>query len=895
MGENFEKFFIEDNYDKFLNIKQFIGKNQNLTDRQYNTQWHELINAALRAARISGYVELSAIYEKLAVFPFQEFSRIYGDLPEQFIEKIDRALTLINENISTSEPIAIFNEVRTYFSDTPELPTEAQIVDNIGENGFDKDFSNNLKDLFVEESTDLTNELANDLIEFENNPQNIDIVNKMFRAAHTIKGNAATLGFGKIKELSHKMESVLDMFRKNKLQPSISIIDVLSEGVTLLEEYIHSIHNPKDDQGNLDHYFSKLDEISISGGDINRKKEALSSNHDPVAKEEVTSEKSNDLQSIKSLRRNVVRENQSLRIDSKKLDNIVNLIGEVNIHNNNLSREFKQVLNIVRHDKLMSERNSEELINNLDTFSALILSLQASIVQARMIPFYGIFKKYPTIIRALSRQTGKEISFEFSGENIEVDKSIYEEVADPIMHLIRNCVDHGIESPEQRLKAGKERKGNIKLDAKIEGSQIIITVEDDGKGIDRKKVLAKAVEKGIVTKDRAASFSDKEICDLIFYPGFSTMDTTTEISGRGVGMDVVRLNIHNLKGMISLFSIENVGTKFVMSLPTSLTIREVLIVSNDIHSLGIPVEFIVEVIDVSPLNIFVVENKEVIEYDNKLVPFIYMRNVLGIKTIGTEKNFKTIMLKIFDNYMAISVDVIERRQQIVMKPLNELITQLKFINSTSILGDGSILLLLDVVQIFDRLDSISVPVFKDRHLKDYRRLSILEDSYEPRFMHEDVREYIVLSVYFDDAKNDHKGYYGIEVNKIYQILESTELAVLPDQNSRASGYCTYQEQAVPVYDLSHTLGGRSDVNFKILLIGHHNNYFGILCHKVYKIIRSRNEDLKKVTSINQDDNISVLSDIAFHEDFQEIMIFDTVKLLEKLNKKESYLSLLDQI
>lgn len=867
--EHIDPFYLNEVMAKLNEWRGVVAGIPALTPDLFRSKWQDQLFAFLRACRLAEMSDMVQIAEQLRLQSYDQVARYFSQLDDNLFIPLASVL-----DIYKSQTPAAAQPVMSRILETLSIPAEDSPVQiervPVPEPQPRPHHLDSLTAIFVDEALGIITGLANDLIEFENNPENLEIVNRMFRAAHTLKGNAATLGLEEIKVISHKIESFFDLFRKEQLKPELYAIDLLTESTAVLDALVRRFGEGAELRSVYEPFLAKIENFG---------------QNKPQPEKGTEKEKEKDHTQklmLTSLKQNIERENQTLRIDAHKLDTIVSQAGEVNILNNNISKEYRDLLSLARQAKLIHDEQLDDMLNNLDVFTNMINSLQNSIVRARMIPFHGIFKKYPSLIRSLARQVGKEIQIEFIGEKLEIDKTIYEEIADPIMHLIRNAVDHGIEKPEERVRLGKNKKGTIRIEAKIDGCQIKLFIEDDGQGINKKLVLEKAIKKGLVKAEKSAVMTEKEIYNLIFLPGFSTRDDATDISGRGVGMDVVRQNILNLNGMIQVESRDGIGTRISLILPTSLTIREVLIVGKDIHAIGISVEYIVEVLDIYPSNIIIIENKEFLEYENKLIPFIYMRNIFGIKSIGKDKVFKTVILKAANDLFAVCVDSIERRQQVMIKPLNELIKKIENINEVSLMGDGSILLLLDVGQALRKLDQISVPV-----LKDYRGISrpkneLFVDFEEQSLLNPaGMAEYILFSINTEEDSHASRRLLAIEVSKVAHIMDLSVLVDLPEQPRQLAGFIHHQGCALPLYDLPSLLGGTRHDASKVILVNDREGQVGLLCHKVHKLIRHKPEEVSAFSDSMIAFRHDFVSGIIFHPNYDEIVVIDPEKLFQK--------------
>ena len=375
----------------------------------------------------------------------------------------------------------------------------------------------------------------------------------------------------------------------------------------------------------------------------------------------------------------------TVRVDIKKLDNLMNMIGELLINKTRL-----QSLNI-QHDDF------KEVLPQLDRVT---MELHHTVMQIRMEPVGVMFNRFPRMIRDLSKEENKEINFLMEGEDTELDRSIIDELGDPMTHLLRNAVDHGIEKTEERAKKGKDREGTLSLRAYQKGSEIIIEVEDDGAGIKKEKLVQKAIDKGLTSTEEVEEMEESEKLELIFHPGLSTSDEVSDVSGRGVGMDVVKKTIEGLDGQISIDSQPDEGTKFTISLPLTLAITEALMVKINREVFAIPLNNIQETLMVKTEDIKQVKGKEVITRRDQTVPLLDSRESLNLDTeyrlYRDKREFPAVLIQSGDSLFGLIVDEMLQQQEIVIKSLGDYLDNVENISGATIIGDGEVALILDV-------------------------------------------------------------------------------------------------------------------------------------------------------------------------------------------------------
>ena len=386
---------------------------------------------------------------------------------------------------------------------------------------------------------------------------------------------------------------------------------------------------------------------------------------------------------------------KTVRVEIGRLDNLMNLVSELIIIKTRL--EDLDSKNQKSNDQ-GSKNNMNEAIEYLERITT---SLHDAVMKVRMVPVERTFNRFPRLVRDLSKELGKNIKLFMSGEETEVDRTVIDEIGDPLIHLIRNSLDHGIESPAEREKAGKDETGFVALRAYPDGNTVVIEVEDDGKGINPEVIKRKAIEKRIITKEEADVMSEKEIINLLFKAGFSTVDKVTDLSGRGVGLDVVKSKIEAINGTVEVVSNLGQGSKFVIRLPLTLAIIQALMVNLNQEKFAIPLNNIKEITTIETVKITMVQDQEVVLYRNKTLPIIRMKEVLDIEhEHETLDELIVVIVKKGDVEAGLVVDSLIGQQEIVIKSLGKYLTGIKAIAGATILGNGSVALIVDPNQLF---------------------------------------------------------------------------------------------------------------------------------------------------------------------------------------------------
>ncbi|RZD18600.1 MAG: chemotaxis protein CheA [Candidatus Acididesulfobacter diazotrophicus] len=741
---------------------------------------------------------------------------------------------------------------------------------------------------FVQEALELLDTLSENFIELEKNPEDKELLNTIFRAAHTIKGSAGFLGFQNLVELAHSAENILNKLRQGEIKLTSDMMDYLLKTMDILTLMIRNI-NDTGEEGNFDNaeIINKLNMLALDEGgagntaaaaelntaaeDIEKKAEAEAQikiqeqNEEKAKKKENHEDKDNKIEEIKLeeplnptnkannekhpkrkvrnlgdilLEDNLMSSDElsqilkekekeekkiesieidsisnianmegtaggkednnekeektqeietysdadikeeniinktnnhedsnktvklndsekqtpplhlsppsipaeskktdsaaqvlsnivppqpqmhptvsvsaetTIRVDVERLDNVMNLVGELVLSRNRIFNIASKL-----EFKYPEDEFTESLIQVVSNLNLITTDLQLAVMRTRMQPVKKVFSKFPRMVRDLSKELGKEIELNIAGEETELDKSVIEEIGDPLVHLIRNSIDHGIEMPEDRIKAGKPKAGSIKLSAEHEGNYIIIEVSDDGKGMDPNILRKKAIEKGLIDEKTAFSISDKDALSLIFAPGFSTKDKVTEISGRGVGMDVVKTNIQKLNGIIDIESEKGKGSDIILKLPLTVAIIQTLIIGIEDEIFAIPLNSVVETLRISESSIQTIDNHEVINLRKSVLSLLRLSEEFGIESASgsvsegktkvlSNKEVYVVVVALAEKRIGIVVDTLYGQEEVVIKSLGDYQFGYKGISGATITGDGKVVLIMDIASMIDIL------------------------------------------------------------------------------------------------------------------------------------------------------------------------------------------------
>jgi len=651
------------------------------------------------------------------------------------------------------------------------------------------DDTNQYLQMFFDESTEYIQTLNERVLELEQNPnKSKEIIDSMFRAAHSLKGMAATMGFEKLTKLSHKIENLMDEIRNDKVVIESKLVDLLFGGIDYISKIVAQIKNKGKENIDISDYLLRLSDfldkkeineavddheqknvkvfqLELNDDEVEKIKKDISQldniykvivtldektqfkdvrgfmvlkkaselgylvksepSQEMLEKEDVLTNKIHLIiiskLSIQDIKQEIGEITNIIDVEIKniKIDNSINLPNDKSDKTDNKSSKIMSTstvrVDINKLDKLMNmvgellinKTRLESLNINNDVFKDIIpqldrvtMELHHIVMQIRMVPVGTMVSRFPRMVRDLSRSLDKEVDFVINGKETELDRSIIDELSDPLVHLLRNAIDHGIELPREREKRGKERTGTITLRAFQKGSEIIIEVEDDGAGLDVEKIKEKALEKGVISVDEVEDLEKEGVYNLIFKPGFSTTEKVSDVSGRGVGMDVVKRTIEGLDGQIFIETEQGKGSKFIISLPLTLAIAEALLVKVDSDIFAIPLSNISETLMIKPDRIKQVKGQDVILLRNKTIPLIECKKSLNLKaeynTYKQKAEIPIVVIKTANKEMGLIVDSLLHQQEIVVKSLSDYLENVKNISGATIIGDGDVALILDV-------------------------------------------------------------------------------------------------------------------------------------------------------------------------------------------------------
>ncbi|MGL2381356.1 chemotaxis histidine kinase/response regulator CheAY2 [Helicobacter pylori] len=682
---------------------------------------------------------------------------------------------------------------------------------------------------FLIEAFEMNEQLDQDLVELEHNPEDLDLLNRIFRVAHTIKGSSSFLNLNILTHLTHNMEDVLNRARKGEIKITPDIMDVVLRSIDLMKTLLVTIRDTGSDTNNgkeneIEEVVKKLQ--AITSQNLEGAKETLGAKEAPEKEVKKENKKENQTETKAPTTENPASDNpladepdldyanmsaeeveaeierllnkrqeadkerraqkkqedqakpkqevapaketpktetpkapktetkakakadteenkapsigveQTVRVDVRRLDHLMNLIGELVLGKNRLIRIYSDV-----EERYDGEKFLEELNQVVSSISAVTTDLQLAVMKTRMQPVGKVFNKFPRMVRDLSRELGKSIELIIEGEETELDKSIVEEIGDPLIHIIRNSCDHGIEPLEERRRLNKPETGKVQLSAYNEGNHIVIKISDDGKGLDPVMLKEKAIEKGVISERDAESMSDREAFNLIFKPGFSTAKVVSNVSGRGVGMDVVKTNIEKLNGIIEIDSEVGVGTTQKLKIPLTLAIIQALLVGVQEEYYAIPLSSVLETVRISQDEIYTVDGKSVLRLRDEVLSLVRLSDIFKVDAIlESNSDVYVVIIGLADQKIGVIVDYLIGQEEVVIKSLGYYLKNTRGIAGATVRGDGKITLIVDVGAMMDMAKSIKV------------NITTLMNESENTKSKNSPSDYIVLAI--DDSSTD---------------------------------------------------------------------------------------------------------------------------------------------
>lgn len=603
---------------------------------------------------------------------------------------------------------------------TPPAPEPEQAEQPTGEADFpEMEITDEMRLSFVQEGNELLQNAEQGLLAWGENPEDKESIGDIFRQIHSFKGNCGFFGFSQIEKLSHQMENILDRVKSGSKLAVDNPADQLLAALDILQQSLNNISEGKDDTiEDLDKHISDLqtliapllgDFLVEEGVKEESVHKAVETQKMPVgeilvdqgsaSKEQVDSALKKQQETIKQAkakakppaRTKTPAKRQDIRVELGKLDSLINLIGELVIAENMLI-----------HNPDLKGLELENFNKAGQHMSKLVRELQEMAMTIRMIPVSGLFRRMIRLVHDISVKAGKKVDLELIGEETEIDKTVIETITDPLVHLLRNSLDHGLEPPDERLAAGKDETGTVRLTARHEEGEVWVTIEDDGRGLNKEKILEKAISKGLVEGD-GSDLTDRQIHNMIFAPGFSTAEKITDISGRGVGMDVVKKNLEKIKGKIDVVSTPGEGSKITLRIPLTLAIIDGMIVRVGTSTCIVPTLSMLEAFRPEMEQITITpDGDELAKFRGNFLPIVRLHDILGKEADSHElANGILIVLEYQETRFCLFIDEILGQQQTVIKGLSTFIGNVPGVSGCTILGDGGVCLILDVGTLVD--------------------------------------------------------------------------------------------------------------------------------------------------------------------------------------------------
>jgi two-component system chemotaxis sensor kinase CheA len=587
---------------------------------------------------------------------------------------------------------------------------------------------------FVTEAEETLDRIDPMFVELENRGYDKDMLNEIFRGMHTLKGAAGFLGFQQIIDVAHRAESIMKRLRDNGTAPSRGLMDIILASVDMLRVLIGHVKLRDGAEEDISELLSRLDVAMEGPLDEPAAAPAIAAvpvSPEPVVAEQqkpetIPAQKTESEPEQKPVERVEVIEPkkqtapppkpagdepvpqaakerevaQTLRVDVDRIDKVMDLAGEIVLMRNRLLNLATKL-----ESAYSGDQSVESLLETTSFLDRVTSDLQLAVMKMRMQQIAKVFSKFPRMVRDMSRALGKDIDLEIYGEDTEVDKSVIENIGDPMVHIIRNSIDHGLEANAERESKGKPRNGRIIISAYQQGTQIVIEVTDDGRGIDVDAVRRKAVKNGLVSEEEAERMSEETAINMIFLPGFSTKEVSTELSGRGVGMDVVKTNVAKLNGYVEVVTKKDIGSTFRISLPLTLAIMQAMMVRIGSEYYSVPQAMIEETLRVKRKDIKDVTGQQVLTIRGKVLPLFVMSELLGVRSQESlnKENSYVLVASVADRRFCIVVDELIGQEEIVLKAINGVESEECGILGATITGDGRVVLILDLAVIARRL------------------------------------------------------------------------------------------------------------------------------------------------------------------------------------------------
>ena len=571
---------------------------------------------------------------------------------------------------------------------------------------------------YLTECEEYLQQLDQDLVTLESAPDDAELLNRIFRAFHTIKGTSGFLGFTQIVELTHHAEDVLNILRKGERKVTHRVMDTLLAALDQLRRMIRDVRDGASHEYELEGLVQNLHGLLQSDSAEHREEAAPPPSSEALAVEDHPARANQDLGADLSLvdrgaqsqpkelsakaSATAVETTRTIRVDVTKLDELINLVGELVLERNrllHLSRSFSE-------HRSADDRFESSLLQCAARLSFITDELQTAGLRTRMVPVEAIFRRFPRMVRDLAGALGKEVELVIQGEDTELDKTVAEQIVDPLVHLLRNSLDHGVELPAVRVERGKPARGTVRVEARQEGDNIVIEIEDDGAGMDHNRIARKAIEKGVISQDQLATMSHREILDLIFLPGFSLAEKVSDVSGRGVGMDVVRSNMKKLNGAVEIDSELGKGSCIRLRLPLTLAILPVLLVSAAQETYALPLRSVVETIRIRAAEVHRANGTDMLRLRDRMIPVCWLHQAIGLPSESRHQDalLRVVVLAAGQRRIGLVVDQLVGQEETVIKSISSHLHNVPGLAGATISGDGEVRLILDPAGLLSHIE-----------------------------------------------------------------------------------------------------------------------------------------------------------------------------------------------
>ncbi|MBI5855885.1 MAG: chemotaxis protein CheA [Nitrospirae bacterium] len=569
---------------------------------------------------------------------------------------------------------------------------------------------------FLVEAQEMIEGLDQQFVKLEADPSDTGLVNEIFRSMHSMKGSAGFLGFTHLVEVAHRAESVLNKVRQGEIQVSGDIITVILEAVDVVKALVSDIRETGTDQHVETQGISEKLDVLLESPAVAA---ALASVDEPAPVPQAVaapapvpiappvqagkpaaapaskpassaSAEAGDGKGVKGGKGG--EEDQTIRVETRRLDTVMNLVGELVLCRNRMMKIGSGLERAHEGDPL-----GRELGETLAQLSLVSSDLQLAVMKTRMVPIKKVMARFPRMVRDLAQKLGKQVRLDLQGEDTELDKSVADEIGDPLVHLVRNSIDHGIEPPVVRMESGKPPDGTVRISASQEGNSIVIRISDDGAGLRLDRIKAKALSKGLVSEGELSSMDERGVMNLIFHPGFSTAEQVTDVSGRGVGMDVVRTNIRRLNGSVEVSSEQGKGSMITIKLPLTIAIIQALAVGVEQQLFAIPLVSVIEAVKISKRDIKTVDGRPVMNLRDRVLPLLRLCDEFEVITpSGVANEGYVVVVASGERRLGLVVDRLQAQEEIVIKSMGDFLGDIKGVAGATITGDGKVILILDI-------------------------------------------------------------------------------------------------------------------------------------------------------------------------------------------------------